>query len=67
MQYDSPLDYESARIKILIDLEGVEELGEYPGEDCERIFRNAEKQMEIEENEFDASVVSHLRVDDVDS
>ena len=63
----SPLDHESAIIENLIDLEGVEELGEYAGEDCESIFRNAEKQMEIEENEFDASSVFHLRVDDVDS
>ena len=47
-------------------IEGIEELGEHPDQDIVDKHRSAEKDMQNEENQFDAAFSSHLIVDDTE-
>ena len=60
------IDPESILLDNLIDLEGNEELGEYPDTNEEEFYRSAERLMEEEENDFDSKFSAHLLVDDID-
>ena len=51
----------------MIELEGMEELVEFPHEDYVDKLRCAEKNMENEENRFDAAFSSHLIIDNIES
>lgn len=53
-------------LNTLIELEGIEELAEHHNEDIVDKLRCAEKNMENEENQFDAAFSSHLIIDDAE-
>ena len=56
----------SELLNTLIELEGMEELVEFHDEDFVDKLRTAEKNMEYEENQFDAAFSSHLIIDDIE-
>ena len=63
---DQTTHQDSVLLNTLIELEGMEELVEFPDEDFVDKLRSAEKNMENEENQFDAAFSSHLIIDDIE-
>ena len=67
MSAEQASNEDSVLINTLIELEGVAELVEFLDEDFVDKLRCAEKNMENEENRFDAAFSSHLIIDDIET